>query len=303
MNEAQYAASDERSFQSHAEFYQNSAYAEFQQQHRASGSLGLRMMRVEQEPFDLIDAAVPEIVFLFAHHGGQEAGFDLGDGFKRWHNFPANGLSVVPPNTELRGYVTCAQTVTVATLPIVAWKPIQDEVGVGDHAFSEYYHGSFNYDLRVVRLIQQMWTASANRHQTDSLLLDGLSLQFLALLSSERELLPVATDTPDDPRIDRVIDYIAAHIGEALTVTELATVACLSPGHFSRTFKATTGEAVWSYVQRRRCERARDMLLATKKPIAQIAFDCGFANQAHLTRQLSARFGATPGAIRRESQR
>ena len=132
------------------------------------------------------------------------------------------------------------------------------------------------------------------------LYVEGLSIAALGLVFGRGiEAALMVQIGSEDARIARATEYAETHIGKTISVAELAAVACLSPGHFSRTFKATTGEAVWAYVQRRRCERARDMLLATKKPIAQIAFDCGFANQAHLTRQLSARFGTTPRAIRR----
>lgn len=101
-----------------------------------------------------------------------------------------------------------------------------------------------------------------------------------------------------DPRIARALDYIDGHLGERLTVAYLAEVAHLSAGHFSRNFKAIMGEPVWTYVTRRRCERAKEMLLTTKLPIAEIAFRCGFAHQAHMTTVLGQHLGATPGTIR-----
>ena len=135
---------------------------------------------------------------------------------------------------------------------------------------------------------------------TANLYFDGLVLQFLASAADARDALsPLAPGRPEDARIARVIDYVEAHLGGALNIADLAGVACLSPSHFSRAFKATTGEAVWTYVLGRRCERARELLATTDRPIAQVAHDCGFANQAHLGRAFKARFGATPGALRR----
>ena len=107
---------------------------------------------------------------------------------------------------------------------------------------------------------------------------------------------------PEDARVARVVDYIEAHIGEPLGVAELAGIACLSAGHFSRSFKATTGEAVWVYVQRRRGERAMEMLQTTALPIAQVAYTCGFANQGHFTQSFKRQFGVTPGAVPRNRQ-
>lgn len=104
---------------------------------------------------------------------------------------------------------------------------------------------------------------------------------------------------PENKRIASAIEYAEAHMGEALSVAELAGVACLSTGHFARAFKATMGEAVWAYVQRRRGERAMEMLKSTSLAIADIAFSLGFSNQAHLTRCFKRQFGVTPGQVRR----
>ena len=104
----------------------------------------------------------------------------------------------------------------------------------------------------------------------------------------------------NDPRIGRMIDHIEAHLGEALTVAEIAAVACLGTGHFSLSFKATTGQPVWAYVQRRRCERAKELPLTTQLPVAEIAYRCGFASQSHLTACFKQQFDVTPAQARRE---
>jgi AraC family transcriptional regulator len=49
-----------------------------------------------------------------------------------------------------------------------------------------------------------------------------------------------------------------------------------------------------------RVKRAKDLLRGTKRPIADIAVACGFADQSHLTRVFSKAFGISPGAWRRQ---
>ncbi len=104
-----------------------------------------------------------------------------------------------------------------------------------------------------------------------------------------------------DPRIAAVLDHIEAQYGGDLTVAKLAAIANLSPSHFSRAFKAAMGDPVWSYLQRRRCERAREMLLTTDLPNVEIAYRCGFASQAHFTTTFRKAFGVTPGSLRRDN--
>jgi transcriptional regulator GlxA family with amidase domain len=148
------------------------------------------------------------------------------------------------------------------------------------------------------RLMDRMWLLLDARGPVDHLLLDGLTLQFLAEMASARDLVPLGGARPNDRRIARVIDYIEAHVGEQLDIGALAAIACLSPAHFSRVFKATVGEPVWAYVQQRRCVRAKELLTGTRLPLVEIAYRCGFSSQAHFTRSLKAHFEATPGQIR-----
>jgi AraC family transcriptional regulator len=76
-------------------------------------------------------------------------------------------------------------------------------------------------------------------------------------------------------RLKRVRDYIEAHLDDRLTLTDLAKVACLSPYHFSRSFKQSIGVGPQRYVIQRRLERAKAMIRWTNQPIAEIAQQVG----------------------------
>ena len=168
--------------------------------------------------------------------------------------------------------------------------------------FAEHYltGKDFAPQPALQTLMDRLWKMSVFSSPQSSLYFDGLMLQFVAETARSKALSPIAPDRPEDARIARAIEYAEAHLSEALTVAELAGVACLSAGHFSRAFKATTGEAVWSYVQRRRGERAMEMLQYTDRPIVEIAHACGFAHQGHMTACFRRQFGVTPGQVRRD---
>ncbi len=101
-----------------------------------------------------------------------------------------------------------------------------------------------------------------------------------------------------DIRVDRVLDYIEVHFARDLTVLELAEVAGLSPTHFTRAFRDRTGKSPYSYVIDRRLSEAVKLLRSSTRPIAVVALDSGFVDQAHLTRMLRARHGRTPRDVR-----
>ena len=103
-------------------------------------------------------------------------------------------------------------------------------------------------------------------------------------------------------QLDRVVDCIEAGLAGPLTLADLAAAAGLSQTHFARRFKATTGAAPHQHVLRLRLQRAQRLLRETPRSIAQVAFECGFAHQGHLTRVFRRMAGATPAAFRRATR-
>lgn len=95
-------------------------------------------------------------------------------------------------------------------------------------------------------------------------------------------------------RINRVIDHIEANLGRELGLGELARVACFSPFHFHRIFRALAGEPLSQFVRRVRLERAA-MQLASQphKPVTDIALDLGFSGSAAFARAFKDRFGTS----------
>jgi AraC family transcriptional regulator len=97
----------------------------------------------------------------------------------------------------------------------------------------------------------------------------------------------------------RVREYIDAHITDRLFVAELATLVRQSEAHFIRAFKRTFGEPPHAFVIRRRLEFAVDYMVRTEAPLATIALQCGFADQAHLCRVFRQATGLSPALWRR----
>jgi len=113
--------------------------------------------------------------------------------------------------------------------------------------------------------------------------------------------LPLPTSGGLSPeRLQRVRDYIEAHLNEDLSLTVLADIACLSPYHFSRSLKQSVGVGPQRYVIQRRIERAKTMLRRTREPLALIALDAGFGDQSHFTTIFHREIGVTPGRFRAE---
>ena len=102
-------------------------------------------------------------------------------------------------------------------------------------------------------------------------------------------------------QLQQVLDAIEARIAEPIQVAELAQVAHLSPFHFSRMFKKSTGLAPHAYITSRRMERARELLAGSEVPLGEVATRVGYQTQAHFTDVFRKQCGKTPGCYRREA--
>jgi AraC family transcriptional regulator len=97
----------------------------------------------------------------------------------------------------------------------------------------------------------------------------------------------------------RVLELMDAGLNARLTVDALAREAGLSPTHFARAFRQTTGRAPHRYLLALRLQRARDLLGEPGTTISDVALRTGFTDQAHLTRLFRREFGVTPGSYQR----
>lgn len=94
---------------------------------------------------------------------------------------------------------------------------------------------------------------------------------------------------------------IADSLGQNLSISRLAQACGLSRSHFSRAFRGSTGLSPHQWLTQMRIERAKT-LLSEPRPVAEVALDCGFSDQAHLARVFSRLVGLTPSQWRRGQQ-
>jgi AraC-like DNA-binding protein len=103
--------------------------------------------------------------------------------------------------------------------------------------------------------------------------------------------------------LERFVEYIDEHLKIAPTLSDMALLAGISPSHFARKFRLTTGVSLYRFINRRRIQRSLEVLLQDSTPLASVAMDLGFSSQSHFTRLFSDLTGSTPAKFRRQYMR
>ena len=99
-------------------------------------------------------------------------------------------------------------------------------------------------------------------------------------------------------RLHRVIEYINQHLGQQLSLNELASISELSPYHFGRLFRQSTGFSPHRYVMLQRINRAKQNLRDQGSSLAEISAALGFSGQSHFTTVFHRITGCTPRSYR-----
>lgn len=100
-------------------------------------------------------------------------------------------------------------------------------------------------------------------------------------------------------QLRRTKELICSRLDQTVPLADLARAVKLSPGHFVRAFKQSTGQPPHRWLLEQRIEKAKQLLINTSLPLAEIALACGFSDQSHFTRVFSRAAHISPGAWRR----
>jgi len=133
-----------------------------------------------------------------------------------------------------------------------------------------------------------------NEDAFSSLIVHGLTLEAFGLFcrTTGRERADIR------PWLREARALIDSHLGEPLSLEELGRMVGRHPVHLARAFRQAYGQTVGECTRHARIQTAARLLVSSHKPISVIAMECGFCDQAHLSRAFKRVFGVTPAAYR-----
>jgi len=165
---------------------------------------------------------------------------------------------------------------------------------------------------RAPRLRIEALDASDTRRDNHSTLPDWLGPDWIQPIIEGGERLGTAVLIPErgatgavlpsgglpSYKLRRVMEFIEAHIDQPMPLERLAAAAAVSPFHFHRQFKRSTGMTPHQYIVQMRTERAKALLSGSDLPLAEVAAQSGFADQSHFTSTFRRTTSMTPRSYR-----
>jgi len=152
-------------------------------------------------------------------------------------------------------------------------------------------------------VLRSMVTEVANGSLNGQLYAESLSLGVAMRLyqraANRRSVIHAERGKLSAAQVQRLEEWINAHLEEDISLGQLAQIAGFSPAHFVRLFRNTLGWAPYHHVLKIRLARARHLLLTSDRPIVSIAAETGFASQSHLTTAFMRAYQTPPGQLRR----
>lgn len=101
--------------------------------------------------------------------------------------------------------------------------------------------------------------------------------------------------------VERAIQTMHTHLQEALSLEDLASVACLSPFHFNRVFRRQIGIPPGEFLSALRFQAARRLLLTTPLSVTDICFEVGYTSTGSFTSRFTQLVGLSPRLLRRRA--
>ena len=157
-------------------------------------------------------------------------------------------------------------------------------------------HGKYSEaSFQTLRSIYDLATRPASL-QRDMELRIQLALFLLKLL----EQIRAVDEAPQAPHLDAVVDFLEHHIGEQVSVQEMANVVGVSVSTLQQLFQKHKGMSPLEYFNRQKINAAKQLLLETDHSIRSISEQLGFTNERYFSTVFRKYHTQPPGRFRQE---
>lgn len=153
-----------------------------------------------------------------------------------------------------------------------------------------------------VSLFNEIISAYNKNSDNSSILLQAkiMMLIYSILQIVEKEKNPFSKlNNANAKSVETAVRYINKNYMNKITLNDLSKIVHLSPYYFHKVFCDATGATPYDYILDKRIQKAKQMLSYTNLPIADIASNCGFTDQAYFGKMFKSKTGQTPLKFRK----
>lgn len=111
----------------------------------------------------------------------------------------------------------------------------------------------------------------------------------------------VPSDSCDNPRVVRGKVYMDNNFSNPIIIEDVAREAGMKPESFTRAFRKFFGRTPLSYLNERRINSAKNLLLLSSLSVKEISAKCGFGDVSYFCQAFRKNTSMTPGQFRKGS--
>jgi len=251
---------------------------------------------------ELHDAPAARYTLCLVLQGEARLSYRVDD---RWHTqwlHPGMFAPITPPHVDATLQLSGEQRHLMISIDEETVVRVAGESGSEEHELDTLRLRAFK-DPFLAELCRRAW-AEARRgdalgrsfaESIEGTLICGL----LRSASGTRRLAkPPVRGKLSEATLARIHDHCLARLHEPIAIADLAAVAGLGPHQFGKAFKAASARSPQQYLIALRTQRAQELLRGSKLSIADIALQCGFFDQSHLTTTFTRCVGVPPHRYR-----
>lgn len=154
--------------------------------------------------------------------------------------------------------------------------------------------------LRLMKAAHDCYEAAQEGYEFD--VREYMTRIWRILFSHAKDLIGDKKKRPKNNRIKTMMEFVASHYQEKLTLKQIADSAFISPRECSRCFQETLGQPPFSYLTDYRLRKACSLLTHTSLNVTQVSAACGFNSNSYFTQAFHRAFGCTPRQYARQSR-
>ncbi|MWV46785.1 AraC family transcriptional regulator [Paenibacillus sp. HJL G12] len=155
----------------------------------------------------------------------------------------------------------------------------------------------------VERLLDQMIHEFTKMPEGYEPNLKTLLFQLLLFIHRKMSASPAADQTAVNSihkKTFEIVDYVNRHYDEKLTIEQISSRFYISPSHFCKTFRKSTGFTFTEYLNNVRIKEAKVLLTGGSDKVANIADTVGFESLTHFGRIFKEFTGLSPLKYRQQ---